>query len=155
MRVNVYLPDELVAQLKTDRPSLNLSRFLRDALAELATCRHDAAVCGHCAAPIDVRALVDVAKERLYLDTLGELGHLVRSGGGTPEGAARIVKEVAQRHQVRAADRQPLPRPTREARRRAKVTELPREADSRAKHPTARTAPSVAPAVAVPEEATA
>jgi hypothetical protein len=57
-----------------------------------------------------VSSLVDI--ERFYADVLEALGtHALK--GGSPFGAAVVVKRVAKAHGLAVADRLPLPRATR------------------------------------------
>lgn len=136
-RINVWIPDDLDRTLRRRLPNLNRSRVVQGALAAQLDCTHDDLTCSSCATPVDHRQLIDDAQGRLYLDQLWELDPLVRRGG-TAEGAARVLKAVAQRHRVTAATRTPLPRPTRGERTASKVLPLPTEAESRQRHPTAR-----------------
>lgn len=139
-RINVWIPDELHATIKRELPGMNVSAVVQGALAAKLDCRHDELVCAGCATPVDHRALADDAMGQLYADALGDLDPLMRRGG-TVEGAIRVLRDVALRHRVTRARQMTLPRPTRAnraARAAAKVTDLPREADSRRRHPTAR-----------------
>ena len=124
MRVNVYLPDELAATIRASVPELNLSRALQDALRGLLSCRHDQLECSACAAKVDRGSFIDRALSAFYWDLVDELHRLVDQGG-TAEGAGRIAKDVAQRHQVSAARNAPLPRPPA-SRRGARRRELAR-----------------------------
>jgi hypothetical protein len=136
-RINVWIPDALDASLRRRRPDLNRSAIVQGALAAQLECDHDALTCSSCATPVDHLELIDAAQSRLYLDQVWEL-HTLVSRGGTAEGACRLLKEVASRHQVTAALRTPLPRATRAERAAAKVVPMPTEAASRGRHPTAR-----------------
>ena len=148
-RVSVYLPDELAATVREQLPGVNLSAALQGALSDLLGCRHDRAVCADCATPIDTRAATDAAMGRFYRDLLSALeDHMMR--GGTGEGSARVAKAVAQRHQITAAERTPLPRPARarreaitNARERGEVTVFPdafEQIDNHPDNPHRRTA---------------
>lgn len=141
-RVNVWIPDDLHNTIRTRLPKVNLSAVTQGALAALLECRHDQLACVCCSTSIDRHELADRATSALYSDALWELDPLVRRGG-TAEGAARVLKDVAARHRVTAALRIPLPRPTRTNRAdvaAAKVTPMPTEAESRGRHPTRRSA---------------
>lgn len=140
-RINVWIPDDLDRTLRRRLPEINRSAVVQGALAALLDCDHDALSCSTCSTPVDHRRLIDDAQSRLYLDQLWELDPLVRRGG-TAEGAARILKSVALRHHVTAAARTPLPRPTRGERTASKILPLPTEAESRQRHPTARSKPA-------------
>ncbi len=151
-RVNVYLPDELAATLRAELPELNLSQLVQEAIRGVLGCSHVELACRACAEPIDRWALVDDHLGRFYGDLLWELTDLV-GRCGTAEGAARVVKAVAQRFRIRQADQIPLPRPTRAERHAAKVRELPTEAESRRRHPTAHPSPNTtAPAMPPAQE---
>lgn len=140
-RVNVWLPEGLADLVRTHLPSANFSQLLQEALRAALGCLHDQLACAHCAHPVDRWALVDEHLSKFYSDALWDLTPLV-DRGATAEGAARVLKDVAQRHRVSAAGRTPLPRPSRAARHAAKVREMPTEADSRQRHPTARAKPA-------------
>lgn len=139
-RINVWVPDELHRTIKLRLPGLNVSAVVQGALAAQLDCRHDQLVCSSCSTPIDHRDLIDHALGDFYADALWELGILMRAGG-TAEGSARVLKDVGLRHRITRAAEMVLPRPTR-AQRLAKadkvVTQLPTEAASRGRHPTAR-----------------
>lgn len=111
-RVNLSVPDELLEALRRDRPGVNLSAVLQEALRGVFGCEHEVLACARCAAPIEAQALVDDALSRFYGDAIWSLDELVRRGG-TAEGAARVLKRVGQRHGVSRARCTPLPRPTR------------------------------------------
>lgn len=136
-RINVWIPAELDATLRRRLPRLNRSAIVQGALAAQLECDHDVLTCSSCSTPVDHRQLIDAATSALYRDQLWELHGLV-AAGGTAEGAARVLKAVAQRHQVSAATRSPLPRATRAERAATKVVSLPTQAASRGRHPTAR-----------------
>jgi hypothetical protein len=101
---------------------LNYSGAFQEALIALLGCHHDEVICKTCTAHVDVHRLVDEALSRFYGDLVDDLGELV-ARGGTAEGAARIIKEVAGRHRINVNHR-PLPRPTRAERQANKVKEL-------------------------------
>lgn len=136
-RMNVWVPDDLHRSIKDRLPRVNVSAIVQRALATLLECRHEQLACATCSSTVDHHQLADAALGRFYSDALWDLDPLVRRGG-TAEGAARILRDVAQRHAVTAAFRIPLPRPTRAERCANKVTAMPTEAESRDRHPTAR-----------------
>jgi hypothetical protein len=127
-RVNVWLPAELAEVLRAELPDLNLSQLVQDAIRGVLGCRHDELACARCAEPVDRGALVDAAMSAFYSDVMWDLIPLV-DRVGTAEGAARVVKEVARRHQVSRAESTPLPRPSRANRHAAKVREFPMPGD--------------------------
>lgn len=137
MRLNVFIPDALHATFKKRFPRVNVSAICQAALAALLECRHDQLACAACATSIDRHELADRALSSFYSDVLDRLHPLV-TRGGTAEGAARVLRDVAGRHAITAALRIPLPRPTRGERTAYKVTPIPTEAGSRDRHPTAR-----------------
>lgn len=128
VRVNVWVPDELLATIRERLPDLNVSRLLQDAMRGLLQCHHTELACATCAAEIDRWELVDGEISRFYREFLWRLEPLVMRVG-TAEGAARIAKEVAQSFQLSAADA-PLPRPSKANRERARDLEF--EASERA-----------------------
>lgn len=124
-KVSVWVPDELLAEVRQELPDLNLSATLRAGLEAALVCEHRRVVCGDCATAIDVAAdLVQPALARFYSDALDRLAPLVHEGR-TAEGAARVLKDVAERHQIARARSHPLPRPNRADRLRARVRDLP------------------------------
>jgi hypothetical protein len=106
----VWIPDELAATLRAELPKLNVSRVLRGALEGLLVCRHDGPLaCSACAASIEPGALRLEARRSMYEDIYQRLVDLI-PGGGSAEGAARVVNGVAARYGV---DVWPEPRRTR------------------------------------------
>lgn len=136
-RINVWVPDDLHRTIRLRLPGLNVSAVVQGALAAQLNCTHDQLCCSSCSTPVNHQELIDVALGRFYSAAMYALDALVRSGG-TVEGAARVLKEVAGRHRISEADRIPLPRATRAQRLAREVTPLPTEAESRDRHPTAR-----------------
>lgn len=139
-RINVWIPEDLHRSVKERLPGINVSAIVQGALAAQLECRHPRLVCSSCATPVDHRALIDDAMSACYRDMVIALDRLMREGG-TVEGSIRVVRDACQRHQVTAASQIPLPRPSR-ANRAAlegrKVSPLPKESESRQRHPTAR-----------------
>lgn len=127
MRAHVWLPDKLAAEVAERVPNVNLSKVLQEALRRVLECQHVELVCQACAEPIDRWALRGEWLDRFYGDVLWALEPLVQRCG-TAEGAARVIKDVAGRHQIKAAEQLPLPRPSR----------AQREASSRSRHPAGR-----------------
>lgn len=117
MQLSVWVPNELAEALKTRLPGVNVSKVLQDGLRSLLDCEHDQLVCADCAAPVNRRAITDDALSKFYSQVMWEIRDLV-AAGGTCEGAGRIVKGVAEAHQVSAAKRVSLPRPPRGVRER-------------------------------------
>lgn len=120
-RVNVSLPDDLAAFARA--AGLSPSRLLAEAIASRRSCAHEHLVCPNCNAHQSRVALVDDVVSRFYVEALAELGYLV-SRGGTAAGAGVMLKHVATRWKLRAANH-PLPRPTRAEREASNVRELP------------------------------
>lgn len=114
-RINVWLPADLHQTLQTQLGHVNVSQLLQTAIRDVLGCRHDDLACARCAAPIDRHELVDAALSDFYQAAMWRLGDLVGECG-TAEGAARVLKDVGQRWQISAADRVPVPRPTRRQR---------------------------------------
>lgn len=112
MRVNVYLPDELVAAVREHLPGLNVSKALQTALAGLLGCDHDGLTCAACGEAIDRADVASAVLDAFYDDLLHRLEPLVWKVG-TAEGAARIMRDVALRHGIGVAGVRPLPRPNR------------------------------------------
>lgn len=116
-RVNIFIPDELLHSARSAIPNLNVSRLAQDSLRGLMSCDHKEVACARCAVPMELEDLVDGPLSRFYADALWALGELVHAGG-TAEGAARVLKDVAERHGVTEAMRMGLPRPSRASRQR-------------------------------------
>lgn len=140
-RVNVWIPDQLHAAVKRELPRLNMSAVVQGALALKLDCGHHELACADCDASIDRSRLRDEQLGAFFVDAMRAVGQLVTRDVGTAEGAARVLKDIGTRHQITAAKGYPLPRPSR-ARRKERldqvVEQLPVEADSRRRHPTAR-----------------
>lgn len=128
-RVNVSIPDELVALVRDQLPGLNVSGVLQESLRAKLTCAHRELECKLCGAALDHWRLVDEALGRFYADVLWEVGDLVRrSAGATAEGAVRVVKRVATDKGITEASHQPLPRASRAAQRERAVREFRKSA---------------------------
>lgn len=128
-RLNVSVPDELVALVKEQLPGLNVSSVLQDGLRSKIACAHRELECVICGAHLDHFRLIDQALGRFYADIVWEVGELVRrSAGATAEGAVRVIKRVATDKGVTEADHKPLPRPGRKARQARAVRELRKSA---------------------------
>ncbi len=112
MRVNVYVPDELVAAVRERLPGLNVSKALQTTLAGLLGCEHGDLACAVCGEAIDRSTVAGEALGAFYDDLLQRLEPLVWKVG-TAEGAARIMRDVALRHGIGIAGFRPLPRPNR------------------------------------------
>lgn len=114
-RVNIWLPDELAALVKDGLPGVNMSALLQAELRSRLVCEHDELACVRCGTHIERLGLVDEVLSAFYRQCISALEPLVNHRG-TAEGAALILKRVAQRHQLSSAEI-PLPRPPREVRR--------------------------------------
>lgn len=122
-RVSLTLPDELLELIRSQSPRVNLSGLLQDGIRSRLKCDHRLFACARCSAEFARRELVDEELGRFYGDVLWELGELARRAG-TAEGAARLVRDIAERHDVTQAYFTSLPRPSRAARdaaRRARI----------------------------------
>ena len=95
-RMNVSVPDELVALVREQLPGLNVSGVLQEGLRARLGCNHAVLACTRCGGRLDHWHLVDAALGRFYADVLWEIGELVRRmPAATAEGACRVVKRVA------------------------------------------------------------
>lgn len=112
MRINVYVPDELVAEARSRHPALNASHLYQAALRQLVECAHETVVCRLCAEEIPAATLVAHAVDDLYGAVMDAMEGLVWRGS-TAEGAARVLAHVARARGVPLAFRRPLPRATR------------------------------------------
>jgi post-segregation antitoxin (ccd killing protein) len=116
MRLNVSVPDDLVARVRTDLPDLNVSAVLQTALRRLLDCDHENLACADCGEPVDGSAAAGEELSLFWSELVHAWGPLVDKGG-TAEGAARVAKGVAVGLGVPNADRVPLPRPVRSKQR--------------------------------------
>lgn len=116
-RVNVHLPDDLAALIRTQTPGLNVSAVLQDALRDLVSCTHEHLTCSACGATVERAELTDLALSAFYTDIMWELQEPV-SRCETAEGAARVLKALATGRRISAARTVGVPRPTRSQRER-------------------------------------
>lgn len=117
--VNLSVPGELLERVRAELPGLNLSEVLRDALhARVESCTHDELGCARCGREFDRRGLIDLALAQFYGEALWRINELATQVG-TAEGAARVLRQVAQSFGVSNAASLPLARPTRRAREAA------------------------------------
>lgn len=107
--MTVTLPDALAAKV-ADLPGLNVSGVLQEALWAVVECRHSDLACRCCGRPVAVADLKAEALTAFYRDLMHRLGLLIQRGG-TAEGAARIVGQLAETHHFPAPI--PVSRPTR------------------------------------------
>ena len=118
------MPGELLDAAREAVPGLNISGVLQEALRDLLECSHETLACARCAAQVSRRSVVDTMLTRFYGEMQAAVGALVRRGG-TAEGAARALRQVAVDWRLRLAMDTPPPRPTRAERQAAHVKELP------------------------------
>ena len=139
-RRTVWVSDE-IDHLAAQLPDVNWSAALADGIRALAGCTHPELRCSCCGHPTTAAAIAAGPLEAFYRSTMFELGRRVAQPGY--EGAARIVARVAVDHQVPGVAAVAVPRATRaQHQARLDVAELPREADSRRRHPTALPVPT-------------
>jgi hypothetical protein len=124
-RVNLTLPDELDRLVRDRLPGVNLSAVLRDAIRPLLRCQHDELACTQCGNIETRRSISDRQLSLFFTDAMYELEPFAQRPGATAEGSARLLKDVAVRHQIPGAKVKPLPRPSRAARQAHKVREFP------------------------------
>jgi hypothetical protein len=136
-RRSVYVPGQLLDEVLDRIPDLNLSGVLQDALRELLGCEHEQLACRDCAAPLHRAAIVELTLTRFYGDMMEALGPLIRRGG-TAQGAAAKVREVATEWRVRLAIDAPAPRPTRAERSATKVKPVDPAGDARQRRSSGR-----------------
>lgn len=111
-RINVTLPDEMIAWVRAELPGLNVSGVLRDALVALAGCEHRELVCACCGSTSSRRSIELTVLGRFYQEAVWALETPIRRCS-TAEGAARVLCETARSWEVPTVDHTPLPRPTR------------------------------------------
>lgn len=137
MRLNVHVPDELAALVKSQLPGLNVSALLQDALRARLDCDHHALACATCGTEISRREIVDAALSHFYGEIMWQLiGPVSRCA--TAEGAGRVVKSIAEGLGVTAVKTMPVPRATRSQRARHQAEILADALDDTAQSPTPR-----------------
>lgn len=109
-RMTVTMTDDLLRRVRAELPGLNVSGALQELLRAKLACDHVDLACRACGAALAAHALVLAGLARFYGDCLDALEEPV-AHGATAEGAARVIKMVADRHHLEA--KRPLPRPTR------------------------------------------
>lgn len=127
-RVNVYVADELLATVHERLPGVSPSQVLQDGFRALLGCEHAHAICGACAQPIDIGAIVSAAQETMGRAVLGRLFDHVWNPGATLQGSAVVIRDVVRLYAPRAAG-VPLPRLSAkalDAQRNAQETAGPR-----------------------------
>jgi hypothetical protein len=91
---------ECAATLNAELPKLNVSRVLRDALLARLACRHEGALtCAGCGVSVEPAVLRLETRRSLYDEIYRRLAELVPHGGSV-QGAARVVNNVAERFGV-------------------------------------------------------
>ncbi|HLY82058.1 MAG TPA: hypothetical protein VKQ71_03685 [Acidimicrobiales bacterium] len=109
--MTVTMGDELYQRVHDELPGLNVSALLQEALRARLKCSHDGLECRGCGARFGSTELVVGGMQRFYGEALNALDDLVYGAGGTAEGAARVLRRVAERFGLEVS--RPLPRPTR------------------------------------------
>lgn len=111
--MTVTLPDELLELVRGELPGLVVSQVLQEALQARLRCDHQVLRCARCKGLVDVEALVAarLAQFVMVLDRRVE-DLVVSKMGGTAEGAARVLRDMARSFGVDLSS-VPLPRPTR------------------------------------------
>ena len=117
-RVSVYLPESMSERVREELPDLNLSGLLQQALEAALDCDHDRWVCADCGEDVDTTEVCRGAWAELYDELWWSLESLV-DRRGTAEGAAKVLRDVAERMGVPGAGRRPLLRPNRAMRESA------------------------------------
>lgn len=127
MRLNVWVPDELVEVTRSKFPDLNVSKLVQQALRDLVGCAHERLECAACAAPVARSDVIDAALCEFYREAIHKLEPLVHAVG-TAEGACRVLEGVGKRW-VEAGDfprlrelvrHTALPRPSKSQREAAR-----------------------------------
>jgi len=93
-RVTLSLPSGLLERVRQANPELNLSEVFQKAMQEVLDCPHRELRCARCSAPIDHREIQADVLGRFFSDAMWALGELIY-GGGTAEGAHRVLKRLA------------------------------------------------------------
>ena len=159
-RHTVWVSEE-VEGLAAQLDAINWSEALAIGVRALASCDHEHLACAGCGHRTSRTAITGDRLAAFYRTVIAELNK--RSDAPGYPGAARIVQRVATDHQVPGVRSMPVQRATSaqlEARadqaHEAEVTPLPREADSRRRHPTALPIPAnhAGPQPAPPHEET-
>lgn len=95
-RVNVWLPQAIYDTLRQDLPDINVSGLLQKAIEGTLDCWHDQLECARCHAQVDHQYLLSLGVTRFYNDARHAIGELATRGGGTAEGAQRVLQDVAK-----------------------------------------------------------
>ena len=137
-RVTVWVSDELLDAAMAKAPGLKKSEAFQAGLRAIAACDHEELRCACCGETVTADGIAGPRLTHLFESTMRRLRERISSPGY--EGAARLVRQVAADHGVPGVLATPVPRPTRAQLARRDVVELPVEADSRRRHPTAKEA---------------
>ena len=95
-RVNVWLPEAIYDTLRRELPDINVSRLLQMAIEGTLRCGHDQLECSRCGSRVDHQYLLSLGITRFYNDIHLAIGDLATRGGGTAEGAQRVLQDVAK-----------------------------------------------------------
>lgn len=111
MRINVYVPDELVALAQQRHPSYNASRLFQESLRSLTRCGHEALECRACGKELLRDVVGRASSELLFREAVVALEALMVKGGSV-EGAIRVLFDVARKLNVRQSFSMRVPRRT-------------------------------------------
>lgn len=111
-RVNITLPIELLAQLPE---GLVVSHVCAEALAARIECDHRTLRCVACGVDHERREMELVALRGFFQQVMWSLDDSIRKVR-TAETAARVVRDVAERHGIPGAASHPIPRPSKRER---------------------------------------
>lgn len=125
MRINVYVPDALAAQVREQLPGLNVSATLQATLSSLLTCDHAVVTCDECSAELGRVEIEGAGVRRFFAELVTAVEPLVWRGG-TATGAAQALFGVGRAWRIPQANA-PLPRPTRAERQQRKDQAWERE----------------------------
>lgn len=114
-RRNVWLPDDLAAQVQEQLPDVNVSAVVQEALRALLDCEHEELTCADCGNAVDRSVVAGEAMWVFWRELLWAWEPLV-DRGGTAVGAAKVGRDVAVRMGVPKAEMLALPRPPRSRR---------------------------------------
>ena len=119
-RLSVYVPDDLVDRLKTERPGANVSALLQAALRGAVGCQHDDFVCECCGLRVARGAVEHRAMDTLWSAIFRRLEAHVHARGSV-EGAVTVAKAAATEAGASSATRSTLPRLTQTVRQADEV----------------------------------
>jgi cysteine synthase len=112
-RVNVWVPDVLLARLRETLPGVSMSELVQAAVTGVLSCAHTSAVaCAQCGAHVEIEAIRAEARAEMWR-TIESRVRLLVGTHGTIVGAHKVIRDEGVRAGVVAAARTPEARRSR------------------------------------------